>query len=151
MRSLCRIIVICSALCILIVPTGLKAESSGESPNLIGKWVGEYKAYFYAGSRITQVELRINQQDGPYFKGVNAWKHVDHGKPLTAKKGKPLTEDAEPVVGIIGFDGKSITIVEQDDLGTLHAELVGKDTMRLIYGEPGSHAAVFRVVLKRKP
>jgi hypothetical protein len=76
---------------------------------------------------------------------------VDNGKPLTTKNGKLITGDTEPFVGVIGFDGKSITIAEQDDTGVLHGKLVGKDTMLLIYEEPGANAMVFRLELKRKP
>jgi hypothetical protein len=149
-RTLFTTMVLCAAFSVLIAPTVRGAESSPEIPNLVGSWVGEYKVYLHTGQKMASAELRITEQDGPHFRGVNAWKDAAGGKPMTTKKGKLITQDSEPFVGIIGFDGKSITIVEQDDMGTLHGELEGKDTMRLIYGEPGSNAMVFRMVLKRK-
>jgi hypothetical protein len=136
----------------LVVPAGLKAKSDQEFPNTVGTWVdNHYKATFYTGSKIGRNEFRIKEQDGPYFRGVHQWKQTDGGKPLTTKKGKLITEDTEPFVGVIGFDGESISMAEQDDTGLLHGKLVAKDTMLLIYEEPGSNALVMRLELKRKP
>ncbi len=70
---------------------------------------------------------------------------------MTMKKGQLITEDKEPFIGVIGFDGKSITIVERDDMGTITGQLTDRDTMQLIYGESGSNAIVFRMELKRQP
>lgn len=151
MKTLWTTMLLCAALCVLIVPTGVKAESDDKFPNLVRNWVdNQYKVYLYTGHKLAKVEFRIKEQDGPHFRGVNVWNHVDSDKPLTTKDGKLITHDAEPFVGTVGFDGKSITIVEQGDMGIMHGELVGKDTMRLIYGEPGSNAMVFRLELKRK-
>ncbi len=68
---------------------------------------------------------------------------------MTTKKGKIITEDEEPFIGVVGFENKSITIVEHDDMGTITGQLIDRDTMQLIYGEPGSNAMVFRLELKR--
>jgi hypothetical protein len=152
MATLNRFMMACAVLCILVVPSNLKAESHQKFPNMVGNWVdNEYKVYLYTGSKIGQIVFHIKEQDGPYFRGVHVWKHIDKGKPMTTKKGKLITGDTEPFVGIIGFDGKSITIAEQDDTGVLHGKLIGKDTMELIYEEPGSNAMVIRYVLKKKP
>jgi hypothetical protein len=151
MGTFYRFMLACVVLCILVVPTGLKAESPQKFPNVVGTWVdNHYKAYFYTGPQIGRNEFRIKEQDGPYFKGVHQWKQGD-GKPLAMKKGKPINADTEPLVGVIGFDGESITMAEQDDTGVLHGKLVGKDTMLLIYEEPGSNAVVIRLELKREP
>jgi hypothetical protein len=152
MRVSYRLMLASVMLFILVVPSTVKAESPQEFPNMVGNWVdNEYKVYLYTGFKMAQVEFRIKEQDGPHFRGVHVWKHVDNGKPLTTKNGKLITGDTEPFVGVIGFDGKSITIAEQDDTGVLHGKLVGKDTMLLIYEEPGANAMVFRLELKRKP
>ncbi|MCP4341077.1 MAG: hypothetical protein GY799_19860 [Desulfobulbaceae bacterium] len=136
---------------ILTTPISLLAQSKQEYPDLNGNWVGEYKVYLHHGHKMAVAEFRIAQQDGPHFRGINAWRHVDSGKPMTIKKGKLITEDEEPFIGVIGFDLKSITIVEHDDMGTITGQLVDRDTMQLIYGEPGSNAMVFQLELKRKP
>lgn len=136
---------------LLTTPIGLLAKSKQEYPDLNGNWVGEYKVYLRHGHKMAVAEFRIDQQDGPHFRGINAWRHVDSGKPMTMKKGQLITEDEEPFIGVIGFDGKSITIVEHDDMGTITGQLVDRDTMQLIYGEPGSNAMIFRLELKRQP
>ncbi len=136
---------------ILTTPIGLLAKSKQEYPDLNGNWVGEYKVYLRHGHKMAVAEFRIDQQDGPHFRGINAWRHVDSGKAMTVKKDQLITEDEEPFIGVIGFDGKSITIVEHDDMGTITGQLIDRDTMQLIYGEPGSNAMVFRMELKRKP
>ena len=38
---------------------------------------------------------------------------------------------------MIGFDNRTIYIVEHDDHGQLHAQLVDSDTMEVVYVEPG--------------
>jgi len=152
MGTLYRFMLASLMLFILVTPSSLKAESSQEFPNMVGNWGDdEYKVYLYTGSKIGQIEFQIKEQDGPHFRGVHVWKHVDSGKPLTTKNGNLITGDTEPFVGVIGFDGKSITIAEQDDTGVLHGMLTGDDTMQLIYEEPGPNAMVFRLELKRKP
>ena len=152
MRTFYRIMQACVVLCILLVPVGLKAESDQKYPNLVGTWVDkQYEAEFYAGPQFGWNEFRIQEQDGPYFKGFHHWKQGGGDKPLAIKKGKAIDEDTEPLVGVIGFDGESITMAEQDDTGVLHGKLVGKDLMLLIYEEPGSNAVVIRLELKRAP
>lgn len=152
MKTLSITILFWALVGVLILPAGVNAESNDKLPNLVGTWVdNQYKVYLHTGHKIAKVEFRITEQDGPHFRGVNVWSHIDSGKPMTTKKGKLITHDEEPFIGIIGFDGKTITIVEQDDMGTMHGELIGNDTIRLVYGEPGSNAMVFRLELKRKP
>jgi len=152
MGSLYRFMLASVMLFILVVPSSLKAGSQLKFVNMVGNWVdNEYKVYLHTGHKIGRIEFHIKEQDGPHFRGFHVWEHIDKGKPLTTKNGKFITGDKEPFVGIIGFDGKSITIAEQDDTGVLHGELVGENTMLLIYEEPGSNAMVFRLELKRKP
>jgi hypothetical protein len=151
MGILFRYLLGCAVLCILAAPSSLKAASHQKFPNMVGDWTdNEYKVYLYTGTKIGQIVFHIKEQEGPYFRGEHVWKHIDKGKPLTTKNGKYITHDTEPFVGVIGFDGKSITIAEQDDGGLLHGELTGKNTMHLIYEEPGSNAMVILYELKRK-
>lgn len=151
MKTLRVILLVIAMIGFLSTPVGLLAQSKQEVPDLKGNWVGEYKVYLRHGHKMAVAEFRIEQQDGPHFRGINSWQHVDSGKPMTMKKGKLITKDEEPFIGVIGFDGNSITIVEHDDMGTITGHLVDSDTMQLIYGEPGSNAMVFRMELKRKP
>ena len=122
-------------------------------PNLKGVWAGEYEAYFHAGMTKARVEIEITEQTGAGFKGSNSWQHHlgDKTKPLAVQKGKPATSDKEPIMGVVGFDGKTLYIIEQGDGGRIDAELVGPDTMRVIYSESGDNALVYRTQLTRQP
>lgn len=120
-------------------------------PNLKGVWAGEYEAYFHAGMTKARVEIEITEQTGAGFKGFNSWQHQkDTQPPLAVQKGKPVTSDKEPIMGVVGFDGKTLYIVEQGDSGRIDAELVGSDTMRVIYSESGDNALVYRTELTRQ-
>lgn len=120
-------------------------------PNLKGAWVGEYEAYFHAGMTKARVEIEITEQTGAGFRGFNSWQHHrDKQPPLAVQKGKPATSDKEPIMGVVGFDGKTLYIVEQGDDGRLDAALVGPDTMRVIYTESGDNALVYRTELTRQ-
>src|SRR5262245_62661835 len=121
-------------------------------PNLKGTWTGEYEAYFHAGTTKAQVTLEIIEQTGAGFRGFNSWQHQqDKNKPLAVQKGKPTTSDKEPIMGVVGFDGKTLHIVEQGDGGQIEGELVGPDTLRVIYRESGDNALVYRSELTRQP
>ncbi len=57
---------------ILTTPIGLLAQLKQEYPALNGNWVGEYKVYLRHGHKMAVAEFRIDQQDGPHFRGINA-------------------------------------------------------------------------------
>ncbi|MCX2979236.1 hypothetical protein [Candidatus Marimicrobium litorale] len=146
-----------SAATIIIATMGVPMNAEQQAPDPIdglpdlrGNWVGTYKVYLHGGHKMAEAEFRIVEQDGPYFRGKNAWRHVDKKQPMTTKIGKLISQDEEPFVGVIGFNNTSISIAEQDDMGALGGQLVNRDTMQLIYSEPGANAMVFRIELKRK-
>ena len=152
-----RKIVFLSATTIFLATMGSAINAEQQSPDpidvlpdLLGNWVGTYKVYLDGGHKLAEAEFRIVEQDGPYFKGINAWRHIDKKQPMATKAGELISQDEERFVGVIGFNNTSASIAEQDDIGTLGGHLVNRDTMQLIYSEPGANAMVFRVELKRK-
>ncbi|MCP4319644.1 MAG: hypothetical protein GY789_27605 [Hyphomicrobiales bacterium] len=119
-------------------------------PNLVGTWTGEKTVYFLKGERHSIDVLKITEQSGAHFRGTRSWEHVTEGEPLGHAGDEHSHVASEPILGMIGFDNRTIYIVEHDDQGQLHAQLVDSDTMEVVYVEPGENAAVFRVEMTRK-
>ncbi len=146
------LIVLC---CTLGFSNAFADEGTDSLPNLVGTWSGVegkayLKAFFHEGHRVGGIELRITEQDGAYFRGVNAWEHTDAKEALTEFEGKRIASAEEPFVGVIGWDGKTLYIAEHGDTGYIHAYLEGPDTMKAVYTESGPNALVIRFSLKRK-
>lgn len=140
-----------AALCVLLIwKPALADESKTAMPNLVGTWTGEKTIYFLKGSRHSVDILNITEQEGAHFRGTRTWEHRSDDEPLGHAGDDHTHQASEPILGIVGFDNKTIHIVEHDDLGQLHARLADPDTMEVIYVEPGENAAVFRVIMKRK-
>jgi hypothetical protein len=136
---------------LLACSVAVAEEGVKSLPDLVGTWTGEKKVYYQQGERQSTSELRISEQDGAYFRGYRIWEHSETEKePLGHAGGKHAHQASEPILGIIGFDFKTIHMVEHDDWAHLHAHLVTPDTMEVVYVESGPNAAIFRVILKRK-
>ena len=105
-------------------------------PQLKGTWEGEHRALFRGSISAAHMRLIITEQDGELFSGTYEWS--GHGR-----------QGTERIIGVIGFDGRSIAIAEVTDLGRIDAELVGADRMRAVHVEVGEGAGVFRVELNR--
>jgi hypothetical protein len=56
--------------------------------------------------------------------------------------------DAEPIMGVIAYDGK--TIVASDSDGYLHGTIVDADTIELVYSHTGSSTVVAANRIKRQ-
>lgn len=139
------------AVSLVVMCCAAMAGEDGKSlPNLVGTWTGVSKSFFTNGARQATRELKITEQDGPYFRGIWSWKNIDKGEALGEVGGKRVTEANEPVVGVIGFDGKTIHVAEKDDWGRLYIRLKDPNTIQLIYAEVGPAAKVTRCELKRK-
>lgn len=144
--------VLIAALFILADLSFLSAAGNAETPpDLRGAWKGTGEVYYPDAVKKIDTELNITEQDGWYFKGTRGWKLVDPPeKPLGYIMNTPVNEADEPFLGVVGFDGKSLTLVENGDLGTMKAVLAGEDKMEFLYYEPGEHPLVFRLVLTRE-
>jgi hypothetical protein len=138
-------------LLLVVMPFASAARDTGTPTDLKGVWKGTADVYYPDAVKKLDTELNVSEQDGWYFKGTRDWKLLDApDKPLGYVMEKAVNEASEPYLGVIGFDGKSLTLVENGDWGVMRGALVDGDTMELIYAEPGDHPLVFRMVLKRE-
>ena len=93
-----RKIVFLSATTIFLATMGSAINAEQQSPDpidvlpdLLGNWVGTYKVYLDGGHKLAEAEFRIVEQDGPYFKGINAWRHIDKKQPMATKAGELIS------------------------------------------------------------
>lgn len=134
-----------------VLPFASAAQDAGTPPDLKGVWKGTADVYYPDAVKKLDTELNVSEQDGWYFKGTRGWKLVDPPeKPLGYIMNDPVNKADELYLGVVGFDGRSLTLVENGDWGVMKGALVDSDTMELIYAEPGDHPLVFRIVLKRE-
>jgi hypothetical protein len=121
---------------------------AAEPPDLTGAWTGEYREMRWDGPAESQLVLTVIAQDGPLFKAEKSWKLEAGSSPGTVG-GKLVSEATEPQVGVIDFDGRTVHLAEQGDLGTYRGTLTAPETLELVYVEAGDGASVYRIVLKR--
>lgn len=133
-----------------VLPFVSAAEDAGTPPDLRGTWKGTGEVYYPDTVKKIDIELNVTEQNGWYFKGARGWKLVDPPeKPLGYIMNDPVNKADEPFLGVVGFDGKSLTLVENGNWGMMKAALSGENTMNLLYYETGEHPLVFRIVLNR--
>jgi hypothetical protein len=119
-------------------------------PDLLGTWVGPYSVIRSNGFADGLLQLKVVEQRGPLLKVEKSWKVAPGGAPGDVG-GELFTEAAEPMVGVIGFDGREVQFAEQGDEGTYSGRLIGPDTLELIYIESDQQATAYRVRLQRAP
>jgi hypothetical protein len=118
--------------------------SAEESPSMIGVWRTVHPAQANKGFTTIEHEFRFTEQKGPLFKGTYVWrlpKSIDVQMNDGAKTG---WSGEERVMGVIGWDNRSVTLVDDGDAGQYLGRLVNDSVMELIYFEPGPHAAISR-------
>ena len=144
--------ILSAALCLLLLlPFAAAAQDTETPPDLKGAWKGTADVYYPDAVKKIDTELKVTGQDGWYFKGARGWKLVDPPeKPLGYIMNDPVNKADEPFLGVIGFDGKSLTLVENGDWGMMKAKLVEENKMEFLYFESGEHPLVFRLVLTRE-
>lgn len=118
------------------------------APDLTGVWIGSYKTLRWNGDAEGVLQLRVVAQEGPNLKVEKSWK-LEPGATLGDVHGELLTEAVEPLIGVIGFDGRDIHLAEEGDGGVYTGRLVGTDTLELVYVEAGVQATAYRTVLTR--
>jgi hypothetical protein len=119
-------------------------------PDLVGTWVGPYSVIRSNGFADGVLELRVVEQRGPLLKVEKAWKVAAGGAPGDVG-GELVTTADEPMVGVIGFDGREIHLAEQGDEGIYSGRLVDPDTIEFTYIESDRQATAYRVRLTRSP
>ncbi|USG63181.1 hypothetical protein NBZ79_09355 [Sneathiella marina] len=133
----------------------LSLTQAQEAPDLVGTWTGDHSIIIHRDGavelgKITTV-LTIKQQDGPYFQGSKTWKRQEKISVYSDIGEELATEGLENIVGVIGFDGETVTIAEGEDSGVHHGRLIDRDQMMLTYVESDiGDAVLFRAILTRQ-
>ena len=122
-----------------------KDADSAPVPNLVGTWIGPFKAMREQSVADGSLTVRVLEQDGALLKAEKSWESLGAAGNVAGKAVKAATE---PLVGVVDFDGKSVHLAEQDDNGLYAGRLVAPDTLELVYIEAG-HATAYRVRLTR--
>lgn len=117
--------------------TGTAAPPAGASPSIpliTGTWAGTMNGYDrgtgFNGHPNGTVTLTVTEQHGRVFAGTITV--VDDTAPVFSAE----------VAGVIGRDGRSLTVVEES--GYCTGEITGPDTIELVYG---NDAAPFTVAI----
>ena len=138
---------------LLILPAA--AVQAQEMPDLIGSWSGKYRAAVYddgvfeIGEETTT--LVIEKQDGEFFVGAAVWEMNEEYKGTSDIGEKPATGGREAFIGLIGIDGKEITMAEVEDTGIYRGQLLDNDRLLLTYIEADvGDAVLLRAVFTRQ-
>lgn len=113
---------------------------SQTAPSLIGTWKSIHYTQSSRGITTIDVELVIDEQVGGLFNGRVTWQLLKIGE-----------RGVEDILGVIGWDNKTITIVNVNDTGYTHGYLVNNVTIEHIYFESGNNAVVSRGVWRKQP
>ncbi len=135
--------------------TALAADGSfsGRYPDLVGQWVVIKKDAVFWHRDIHSQEngpshLKIEEQTGPVLEGVFLWQ-ITPGSGRDHDGRSEVSSSKEPVIGMIGWDGNTLTLVEHPDTGTMQGRMINSDTMELIHYEAGPYATISRYLLIR--
>jgi hypothetical protein len=139
-----------AACCFALAPAAAQDAGAGgfPVPDLAGVWTGAYKTLRWNGAAEGTLQFRVIEQDGPSLKVEKSWQLAPGGAQGDVG-GQLLSEATEPMVGVIGFDGRAIYLAEEGDSGVYTGRLTGPDSMELVYFEPGKQATAYRVQLRR--
>jgi len=152
MKSVALVI---AALAVSVTVASAHAQDAGASaapPNLIGTWEivrseGAFGTEFVG--TLPSAQITIETQQGAVFIGAIAYELADEHPDFHDGSG-PVRMAEEAFTGVIGFDNRTLTMVERSDTSVWTGSLLNADTMALIYFEPGEHAFIARQILVRK-
>lgn len=130
------------------------ADDTAGPPDLTGTWVAVDGAiHHWHGKAVEvakgghQMRIEIDEQNGALLSATMIYANPPD---VNAHDGSTLTTEAqEKLVGVIGWNGKTVTFVDTPDTGYQHITLVDNDTMEMIFVESGEFALAGRVILKR--
>ena len=144
-----RLLAVAVAACLWQAPVlGQEAADAFPVPDLVGTWVGPYSVIRSNGFADGVLELRVVEQEGPLLKVEKAWKVARRWRSGRCRR-RTRHDGDEPLVGVIGFDGREIQLAEQGDEGIYSGRLVDPDTIELLYIESDRQATAYRVRLTR--
>jgi hypothetical protein len=136
-----------AALLIISLAVPLSAE---EPPSMIGVWRAVQPTGTGKGFTTIEIEFRFTEQKGPLFQGTYVWQLPESIDVQLNDGTKTGWSGEERVVGVIGWDNRSVTLVDDGDTGQFQGRLVNDNVMEYVYFEPGLHAAVSRGKLVRQ-
>ncbi|MCP4386114.1 MAG: hypothetical protein GY798_32695 [Hyphomicrobiales bacterium] len=128
------------------------AVPDGALPNLMGTWVVVHSEGAFGIEIVTtlpRAELIIDMQSGPVFAG-SAEYELGSDDPDFQVGDEAVRMATEPFTGMIGWDNKSLTMVERGDTSVWTGTLLNAETMALVYYEAGEHAFIARQILVRR-
>jgi hypothetical protein len=147
-----RVVGIAIIICLMLIGyTAAGAEDAKSFPNLLGTWIDANRVILHVkGKTHAKCGLRVFKQEGPYFRATHFWELTDKKNPPHTVGGKRVHTAEEPILGVIGFDGKTIYMVEHNDWGMKFARLIEPNKMEVVYMEAGPGAAITRFYYTRK-
>jgi len=122
------------------------------TPNILGVWNLVAVDGIFGDQVIAELphtEIVIDMQQGAVFSGSLGYE-VAESEPAFHDGSDHTRMASEPFLGVIGWDGRTLTIAEREDTSMLTGELLNSETMSLIYVEPGEHAFAARMLLVRQ-
>ncbi|MEM7442973.1 MAG: hypothetical protein AAF414_06555 [Pseudomonadota bacterium] len=132
--------------------SGQTSQASSDVPDIQGVWRLATSEGIFGDQVLSETpstEIIIDMQEGAVFSGRLEYEVA--GDQPEFHDGSALTRMAsEPILGVIGWDGRSLTIAERADTSLLSGELLNSETMALIYVEPGEFAFAARMLLVRQ-
>jgi len=127
-----------------------------DAPDLVGTWVKTAGQIIYWNGEINRFPdqykralIVIHDQTGPVFQATQKSIAVDDGQ--KGRHGKePLSGEGHPLLGSVGWEGRSILLVDIGDTTVQECTLVDVGRMECAVSEAGEHAFVGRYILERK-
>ncbi len=124
-------------------------------PNLEGTWIKSAGQIIYASGEINAfphsydiAQIEITGQVGAVFRATQSTVALDHAQ--DGHHGtQPIEKGGLPIIGVIGWDGSSVTLSDVGDTTVHHCTLVEENTMHCTVWEAGDHALAGRIVLRR--
>ncbi|MDD7909924.1 MULTISPECIES: hypothetical protein [Pseudovibrio] len=135
-------------------PSALEQPSGAPLPSLTGFWTAvKLEALYWhrdqTNEETAHFSLEIEEQNGALLEGMVHWDNDATKGP--GHDGSSETRKArQPFIGVLGYDGRSLTLVQHPDSGRLEGRFLNADSLELVYSEAGRHAVVARYLLVRQ-
>ncbi len=119
-----------------------------DMPNLVGNWTGSYE-----GPNITNI-TSLNPAGDLSFDEIGdaTWVFIIAQQKNSSFVGKRINSTGSPrkLVGIVGFDNKTISMVDETD-GYLWGEMISPNEMQLVrLRTGGDRMSALRVILTKE-
>ena len=131
------------------------AKADEPIPELEGTWIKTDGQIIYWNYEINTfphdydvAQIQITDQDGAVFRAYQS--SVAGSDAHSGRHGSDeIAQDALPMLGVVAWDGRSVTFSDIGDTTVQQCTLVDPDTMHCTVWEASDHAIAGRVVLER--